>query len=423
MNRSNLVILKVVVLLIVSFSIASGSVILRADTENNLGGSFFDDLESFDESSWHKAHNWSNGQMFNATWYDTQVTFDNSMMTLAIEMDEEGANPPYKAGEYRSNAFYQYGLFEVNMKPTVGSGTVSSFFTYTGPSNDDPWDEIDIEFLGKDTSKIQFNYFTDGIGNNEYTHDLGFDASSEFHTYAFEWRPDSISWYVNGELIYTATDNIPQTPQQIMMNLWPSIGVDSWTGPFDEENIPLYTQYNWIRYTPLSELDNSNDESDNNEEEDNNDEDSTDESGNNDENEADENGSTDDTDNNNDENETGDGDSTAGSDDNNTDETDNNGTDDSESTEDEAGENETAEGNTGINNHTNGTSNNDSNTDRVNENSAKNEKGGKMNNDGNRLPDTATPIYTYLLVGISILIIGGYLFRRSTKDPYLNKKS
>ncbi|GAA0306493.1 beta-glucanase (GH16 family) [Gracilibacillus halotolerans] len=414
MKRRNLAILKVMALLVISFSIVSGYDILKANSDN-LGGSFFDDLESFDESNWHKAHNWSNGQMFNATWYDTQVTFENSIMSLAIEMDEEGANPPYKAGEYRSNAFYQYGLFEVNMKPAVGSGTVSSFFTYTGPSNDDPWDEIDIEFLGKDTSKIQFNYFTDGVGNNEYTHDLGFDASSEFNTYAFEWRPDSISWYVNGELIYTATDNIPQTPQQIMMNLWPSIGVDSWTGPFNEENIPLYAQYNWIRYTPLSELDNANDEPADNEEDTSNEE-STDGSNDNDENEADENGSTDDT-NNNDTNESGDDESTVGSDDNNTDETDNNETDELQSTEDQSGENESTEEAAGTNNNMNGSTDIDSNINRVSEDSTEVEKSDKMNNDsiGNRLPDTATPIYTYLLVGITILLIGGYLFKRSAK--------
>ena len=29
------------------------------------------------------------------------------------------------------------------------------------------WDEIDIEFLGKDTPKVQFNYYTNGQGNHE----------------------------------------------------------------------------------------------------------------------------------------------------------------------------------------------------------------------------------------------------------------
>lgn len=43
--------------------------------------------------------------------------------------------------------------------------------------------EIDIEVLGKDTTKVQFNYYTNGVGNHEYMYDLGFDASEGFHTY------------------------------------------------------------------------------------------------------------------------------------------------------------------------------------------------------------------------------------------------
>ena len=38
---------------------------------------------------------------------------------------------------------------------------------YTGPSEGKPWDEIDIEFLGKDTTKVQFNYFTHGRGQKD----------------------------------------------------------------------------------------------------------------------------------------------------------------------------------------------------------------------------------------------------------------
>lgn len=40
-------------------------------------------------------------------------------------------------------------------------------------------DEIDVEVLGKDTTKVQFNYYTNGTGNHEYLYDLGFDASED----------------------------------------------------------------------------------------------------------------------------------------------------------------------------------------------------------------------------------------------------
>ncbi len=124
---------------------------------------------------------------------------------------------------------------------------VSSFFTYTGPSDGNPWDEIDIEFLGKDTTKVQFNYFTDGKGSHEHLYDLGFDASEEFHKYGFLWQTDSITWYVDGEAVYTATDNIPQTPSKIMLNTWPGTGVDSWLNAFDG-TVPLTAEYHHIDF-------------------------------------------------------------------------------------------------------------------------------------------------------------------------------
>lgn len=227
--------------------------------ERPMGSSFYEAFDGHDQERWSMAGVWTNGDMFNTTWYPEQVTFEDGYMLLTLDHDEEASETgiPYKSGELRTNDFYHYGLYEVSMKPVKSEGTVSSFFTYTGEWDwdNDPWDEIDIEFLGKDTTRIQFNYFTDGVGGNEYYHDLGFDASESFNTYAFDWREDAITWYVNGEAVHTATENIPQTPQKIMMNLWPGVGVDDWTGAFDDEDIPLVAEYDWVRFTPLSELD------------------------------------------------------------------------------------------------------------------------------------------------------------------------
>lgn len=205
-------------------------------------------LDEHDSKLFEIANGWSNGQMFDCTWRESNITFEDGIMKLRIDDDGENASPKWSGAEYRSRKFYQYGLFEVRMKPIKNNGVVSSFFIYTGPSDNNPWDEIDIEFLGKDTTKIQFNYFTNGQGNHEFVYDLGFDASEEFHTYAFEWLPDSISWYVDGEKVHTATENIPSTPGKVMMNVWPGIGVDGWLNPFDG-NVPLTAEYDWFRIT------------------------------------------------------------------------------------------------------------------------------------------------------------------------------
>lgn len=206
------------------------------------------DLEEHDSKLMQKADGWSNGYMFDCTWRGDNVSFNNGIMTLKIDSDYENSGTKWSGGEYRTNDFFHYGKYEVRMKPIKNDGVVSSFFTYTGPSDGNPWDEIDIEFLGKDTTKIQFNYFTNGVGEHEFVYELGFDASEEFHDYGFEWLEESIAWYVDGVAVHTADVDIPSTPSKIMMNVWPGVGVDSWLNAFDGQ-VPLEAQYDWIRYT------------------------------------------------------------------------------------------------------------------------------------------------------------------------------
>lgn len=193
------------------------------------------------------ADGWSNGSMFDCTWRRQNCSFSDGKMLLTIGNDGLGANPPYSGAEFRTKGFYGYGYYETAMRPIKNAGVVSSFFTYTGPYDGNPWDEIDIEFLGRDTTKVQFNYFTDGVGEHEYLYDLGFDAAEDFHTYGFDWQEGSITWYIDGAAVYTATENIPTTPGKIMMNVWPGTGVDSWLGKYDG-TLPLTAEYAAVRY-------------------------------------------------------------------------------------------------------------------------------------------------------------------------------
>lgn len=88
--------------------------------------------------------------MFNCTWRKDNIAFYNSKMALTINKDYQGSSTPWSGAEYRTKEFFHYGMYEVKMKPIKNNGVVSSFFTYTGAADGNPWDEIDIEFLGKD---------------------------------------------------------------------------------------------------------------------------------------------------------------------------------------------------------------------------------------------------------------------------------
>lgn len=206
------------------------------------------EFDEYDYNLFSKSSGWTNGGMFNCVWEGENIKFEDSKMILTLDENKYSQFNDYTGAEYRTSEKYHYGMYEIAMKPAKNPGIVSSFFTYTGPSDGTQWDEVDIEFLGKDTTKVQFNYWTNGVGGNEFLYDLGFDASEEYHTYGFEWLADSITWYVDGQAVYKATNNIPKTPSKIMMNFWPGTGVDDWLEPFDGK-VPLTAGYDWIKYT------------------------------------------------------------------------------------------------------------------------------------------------------------------------------
>ena len=132
------------------------------------------DFSKGKQKSFFASDGWCNGEPFNVTWSKQNVSYDEGGAKLFITEDENGK---LYGGELRSSAHYWYGDYEITMKPEPKKGTCSSFFVYTGPSEvnengeKNPHDEIDIEFLGKDTTHVQFNFFVDGKGGNEYKYD------------------------------------------------------------------------------------------------------------------------------------------------------------------------------------------------------------------------------------------------------------
>jgi endo-1,3-1,4-beta-glycanase ExoK len=220
-----------------------------------VGGTFFDALDSYDTSRWYKSDGWTNGNPFNVGWRADHITHASGIMSLRLDntsCPSGCSGKPYASGEYRTNDFYGYGKFETRLKAAAGSGLVTSFFTYSGPSDGLPHDEIDIEILGKDTTKMQVNYFVNDVGGHEVLVDLGFDAAAAYHNYAIVWSAGSIKWYVDNSMVYmvsaTPCTALPSVPGRIMVNLWAGTGVDSWLGPFSYPGTPIYAQYDWIQY-------------------------------------------------------------------------------------------------------------------------------------------------------------------------------
>jgi beta-glucanase (GH16 family) len=161
-----------------------------------------------------------------------------------------GFSKNYKGAELRTKVSYLYGRFEVRYKASWGSGQTSTFFTYNDDYPSTPWNEIDIEILGRYRDDVQFNAITPQRINHVRHQFVGFDPYTDFHTYAFEWTPGYVAWFIDGEEVARQTQEHIQTlqhPQKIMMNIW-NPDAPGWAGPFDDRMLPFFAYYDYVSY-------------------------------------------------------------------------------------------------------------------------------------------------------------------------------
>ncbi|MFA5834095.1 MAG: family 16 glycosylhydrolase [Bacteroidota bacterium] len=155
----------------------------------------------------------------------------------------------FKGAEYRTIDKFTYGRFEIRMKSMPREGTLASFFTYNDSSNT-PWNEIDIEILGRYSDDIQFNPITPGQVNHVSHYQTSFDPSKDFHTYAFEWTPTYVAWFVEGVEVHRQTGAHIEAltyPQKLMMNVW-NPQYPGWVGQWDANVLPGFAYYDWVSY-------------------------------------------------------------------------------------------------------------------------------------------------------------------------------
>ena len=154
----------------------------------------------------------------------------------------------YRGAELRTKDDFLYGKFEVRFKPAQGDGLVSSFFTYNTDYGNTPWNEIDIELLGRYDNVIDMNVITNTSHLRQ--HYNTFNHHLEFHTYGFEWTPDYVAWFIDGEEVYRQIEDHIQDlsyPQKVMMNLW-NPTYDDWVGVWDDRILPRFSYYDYVSY-------------------------------------------------------------------------------------------------------------------------------------------------------------------------------
>ncbi|MCA0048899.1 family 16 glycosylhydrolase [Mesorhizobium sp. B283B1A] len=216
--------------------------------------SFVDDFKSLDRSRWYVSDGWTNGSHQNCTWSKGQVSLAEGTLSLGFEK-QKTKDREFACGEIQTKQRFGYGTYEARMKTDAGPGLNAAFFSYIGPSDKQPWDEIDFEILTKDTSKVQVNAYIAGKGKNEKLVEVPGGTDKAFNDYAFVWEKDSLRWYVNGQLVNTITDpaKLPSHAQKIFFSLWGSDTMKGWMGAFADPGRKLSLQIERVAFTALGE--------------------------------------------------------------------------------------------------------------------------------------------------------------------------
>ncbi|RJX71394.1 1,3-beta-glucanase [Vibrio sinensis] len=249
-------------LIAVSFSAGLYTPTVVADSVN-------DPLTELDPQMWWLSDGWENGFPFLSRWEASAVSFGQRGMKIKLKRDRVKRDQPatFYSGELRSQHYYSYGCYEIDMKPISEPGVVSSFFLFAGPydtpeGGNGKHNEIDIEFLGSNTNMVQLNFWTDDDGYTN-THEslvfLDFDASQSFHRYGIYWSKSGIEWFIDGKSIFKVRNNpVDPTPSadssklRVMANVWATNpDIANWAGEFDISKRETYrAKYRNFSFTP-----------------------------------------------------------------------------------------------------------------------------------------------------------------------------
>jgi beta-glucanase (GH16 family) len=155
---------------------------------------------------------------------------------------------------------FKYGRMEARIKGPVGAGTWGAFWMLGADIDERAWPwcgEIDItELVGKNPN-LAYGYLhgllSGGFGGRGATVDMPKGFADEYHTYAIDWLPDQIDWYVDGVLFGSQQkvdrDWVFDHEFYLIMNL--AMG-GNLGGPIESGLNKASMSFDWIRFSSIN---------------------------------------------------------------------------------------------------------------------------------------------------------------------------
>jgi beta-glucanase (GH16 family) len=155
---------------------------------------------------------------------------------------------------------FKYGRIEARIKGPVGAGTWGAFWMLGADIDERQWPwcgEIDVtELVGK-SPNTAYGYLhgllSGGFGGRGTTVDMPNGFADDYHTYAVDWLPDSIDWYVDGVLFGSQQkkdkDWVFDHEFYLVMNL--AMG-GNLGGPIESGLKQADISFDWIRFSTIN---------------------------------------------------------------------------------------------------------------------------------------------------------------------------
>lgn len=122
-------------------------------------------------------------------------------------------------GEVYTKGLQGYGGYRVRMRVPDSPGSVTGFFLYRPPDYES---EVDIEVYNDPSGRMLVTTYSGGDPEptNSERVDLPFDPTRGFHDYSFDYGPDGVIFYADGEPVEEFSTGVPKRPMQLYVNAW-----------------------------------------------------------------------------------------------------------------------------------------------------------------------------------------------------------
>jgi beta-glucanase (GH16 family) len=160
---------------------------------------------SLDTKLWRTCYDWGCTIATNPEneWYQSANVAERNGDLVLTAVPQASHGRDYTSGMVQSNGTFDftYGFIEVRAKLPAGTGTWPAF--WLAPANGSWPPEIDImELWGDAPTEVQLSFHFGEANIVDHTDVGGPNFSTGYHTFAVDWEPGSITWYVDGREVY-----------------------------------------------------------------------------------------------------------------------------------------------------------------------------------------------------------------------------